>query len=170
MSENTDPQPPPSSWEPRQWPSEAAPSIPPGYAQPRYEQPPFAEPYPPPPPYRPGPGYAMAPAAPYAGDTSTAAMAHWLPILVGFWGPLIIMMTTGTHDRYVRDNAVESLNFSLTLMIVYLVAGALGVFCMVTWIAFAVVPIGALVVHIMAATATSRGEQYRYPLNIRMVH
>lgn len=158
MSENTDPQPP--TWEP-----------PSGYDQGSYQQPPFSAPYPPPPQYSPAPGYGLQPVPPtYAGDTSVAAMAHWLPILIGFWGPLIIMLTTGSRDRYVRENAVESLNFSLTLLIVYLVAAVLGMFCFVAWLAVLVVPIGALVVHIMAATAASRGEQYRYPVNIRMVH
>jgi uncharacterized Tic20 family protein len=158
MSENTDPQQPPT-WEPS------------GHGQADYQQPPFASPYPPPPQYAPGPGYGLQPVPPtYAGDTSIASMAHWLAIVVGLWAPLIIMFTTGERDRFVREHAVEALNFNLTMLIAYLVLIPIAFLTLVGFVGFVILPIVMIVFQIMAAMAASRGETYRYPVNIRMVH
>jgi uncharacterized Tic20 family protein len=157
--------------------SEPAPTAP-GYAEPQQPSEPFApygsNPYAPPPPpagpYYATPGQGMAPVYGRPGDTSMASMAHWLPILVGLWAPLIIMLTTGERDRFVRENAVEALNFNLTLLIVYCGAFFLGLFTAgLGFLVFMVLPVVALVFQIQGAMAANRGELYRYPLNIRMV-
>lgn len=159
MSENTDPQQPPT-WEP-----------PSGSVPPSYQQPPFTAPYPPPPQYPPGPGYGVQPMPPrYPGDTSVASMAHWLPIVVGLWGPLIIMLTTGARDPYVRANAVEALNFNLTMLIAYLALMPVAFLTVVGFAGYFFLPVVAIIFQVMGAVAANRGELYRYPLNIRMVH
>jgi uncharacterized protein len=125
-------------------------------------------------PYAAPAGYGAAPygapAQPYGapGDTSSASMAHWLGILIGFLGPLIIMLTKGEQDQFVRANAVEALNFQITLLIGYIVSWVLMV-VVIGFILYPVVWIMGLVFAIMGAMAASRGEAYRYPINIRMV-
>ena len=103
-------------------------------------------------------------------DSRTMAMlAHLLPIVTGFLGPLVIYLMKKDDDPYVRDQAAESLNFSLTLIIAYLISAILilvviGIFLMIAiWIC-------ALIFHILGGMAASRGDSYRYPINIRMVH
>ncbi len=167
------------------------------YSQPPYAQPaaspyqtgpsaypaaPYAQPAPPPytQPAVPGVGYG-APAAfgmeryTGAGDTTTASMAHWLPLVVGvvtggslsFLAPLIIMLTKGQQDPFVRANAVESLNFNLTVLIGMIASVVLLLFVGV--IGLIVIPVVAIILQILGALAANRGEVYRYPISIRFV-
>jgi uncharacterized Tic20 family protein len=102
------------------------------------------------------------------GDASSASMAHWLGILIGFIGPLILMLTKGEQDQLVRANAVEALNFQITLLIGYIVSAVLFVVVIGAFL-YPVVWVLGLIFAIMGAMAASRGEVYRYPINIRMV-
>ncbi|MEA5054512.1 MAG: DUF4870 domain-containing protein, partial [Propionicimonas sp.] len=104
----------------------------------------------------------------YGTDTSTASMAHWLGILVGFLAPLIIMLTRGQQDPNVRANAVESLNFQLTMLVGYIVSFILT-FAFIGVIGFMVLPILGLIFPILGAIAANRGEAYRYPVRIPFV-
>jgi uncharacterized Tic20 family protein len=133
-----------------------------------------------------GPGQAYGPQqAPYpygagagADERTMSMLAHLLGILVGWLGPLIIMVTKGKESPVVRANAVEALNFQLTAIIGYVVAW------IVVLIAFSAAPLGALVLLVIliggiwvlgmafmiaGCVQASRGEYYRYPINIRMV-
>lgn len=153
-----------------------------------------------PPPSAPGPGWyhddnglvrwwngaawdvgAPAPAAPpmappygYTENRSMAMLAHLGAFIGGFILPLIIMLTTGKTDPFVRYHATESLDFQLTYltfvlggMVVSLVTFGLGL------IIFFPLLLVAVIVHIVFAIqgcmAANRGEWYRYPLCIRFV-
>lgn len=119
--------------------------------------------------------HAVAGAPSPANEYSTAMWAHLSALLIsyvacglGFIGPLIIMNGQGKQSAYVRHHAVEALNFSLTVLIAYIISGIL----MIVIIGFFLLPIiaiGSLVLYIMAAVAANRGEWYRYPVNIRFV-
>jgi uncharacterized Tic20 family protein len=134
-------------------------------AQPPYVQPP--SPPPPPPPY---------PPQPYAPqeDTAWSVVAHLcVPIsaVIGLsfvLGPLIIMLTAGPQRPFTRANAVEALNFQLTMLIglllsIPLVFVIVGIFTMIA------IVVAGLVFSIIAAVAASRREVYRYPVTLRMV-
>ncbi|MFZ4517391.1 MAG: DUF4870 domain-containing protein [Microthrixaceae bacterium] len=97
-----------------------------------------------------------------------AVLAQVLPIFAGFIGPLIIYLVARDDQRYAKHHAAEALNFSITLFIAYLVCFAL-MFVLIGFVLIFVVMIGGIVLHVMAAIAASRGEWYRYPINIRMV-
>ena len=101
-------------------------------------------------------------------STTWACAAHWAAILTGFIAPLIIMLTKGNEDAYVRAQAAEALNFQITVTIA---AMASGILCL-AFIGFIMLPIVSIlniVFCIMGALAANRGEPYRYPINIRMV-
>ncbi len=68
----------------------------------------------------------------------------------------------------MRHHAVEALNFSLTVLIAYIVSGVL-IIVVIGIFLLPVIAIGALMLHIMASMAANRGEWYRYPVNIRFV-
>ncbi|WP_084965036.1 DUF4870 domain-containing protein [Thermoactinospora rubra] len=149
------------------------PTPPPGYAPP----PPYAPPgyQPPAPGYQP-PGY-FAPQPhvpgrygprPGTDDTSLAMLAHLLGILTGFVGPLILYFVKKDESPYVRDQSAEALNFQITAFIAYMVSIVL-MFVLIGFVMIFVVWIGALIFQIIAAMAANRGENYRYPINIRMV-
>jgi len=107
-------------------------------------------------------------AASTSDETSMAALAHVLGIFFAILGPLIIMLTKGEQSRFVKHHAVEALNFSITVMIASFVSVIL-MFVLIGFLLFPVVVIGALVLHVMAAIAASRGEWYRYPFAIRLI-
>ncbi|MEV7007864.1 DUF4870 domain-containing protein [Streptosporangium sp. NPDC051022] len=167
----------------------------PGYTQPGHPQPGYTQPgqaqgpgyYPPPPaqPYGPGAyGYQdpYAGAGAYGGygyqgtygprpgtdDTTMAMLAHLLGLLTSFIGPLVLYLAKKDESPYVRSQAAEALNFQLTLMIAYMVSWVLA-FVLIGFLLILVVWIGSLIFMIMAAIAAYRGENYRYPMNIRFV-
>lgn len=131
---------------------------------------------PPGPPYPPPPGYGYQPTGPVAPtpeERNWALAAHigslvaaW--VAMGFLCPLIILLTKGNESPFVRRHAVESLNFQITLLI-YLLVSFLLFFVLIGFVLIAVVGVFALVVIITATMAASRGEDYRYPLTIRLV-
>jgi uncharacterized Tic20 family protein len=129
-----------------------------------------------------GPPYG-GPGPSSSDDTTWAVLAHigslvaaWLAM--GFLAPLAVMLTKGTQSPFVRRHAVESLNFQLSLLI-YLVVGSIvsvvlffltfGLFLIILVPAAVLLGIGALVVIILASVKASQGEDYRYPLTIRIV-
>lgn len=128
-------------------------------------------------PYGTPTGFAVAPYQPAgAADTTLASMAHWGALVadvlsgtaLGFLVPLVIMLTKGKTDPFVRAHAVESLNFNLTVIIGMIVSAVL-ILVIVGIFGLILIPILALIFQIMAAMAASRGEPYRYPLSIRFV-
>jgi uncharacterized Tic20 family protein len=104
-----------------------------------------------------------------ASSRSSAALAHYLGLL-GFLGPLIIMLTSGERDPYVRVHSVEALNFHITAIIGWLIVGVVNaITCGLAFpLVFAVV-IPVIYFGIQAGSAASRGEWYRYTWTIRLV-
>jgi hypothetical protein len=102
-------------------------------------------------------------------DPKTMAMlAQLLGIFTGFLGPLIIYLTNGEKDPFVRHHSAEALNFQITLVIGY-IASVVLMLVLIGFVTLFVVGIGGLVLMIMATVAANRGEWYRYPVNIRIV-
>lgn len=128
--------------------------------------------YPPPPGDQPPTGgYAMAPTQ----EERSWALASHIGSLVaawfamGFLCPLLIMLTKGNESAFVRRHSVESLNFQISLLI-YLAVSAVLILLVVGIFLMIAVGIFALVVIIIATVRAGNGEEYRYPLCIRLVH
>lgn len=132
-------------------------------------------------PQPPEPAYGAPPPAPAAagsqlspGDERTwAGVAHWSALvasLIGlpFLGPLLVLVVQGNKSPFVRRNAVESLNFQLSMMIYALVSAVL-ILVLIGFFMLLAVGVAWLVFTIMASVKASNGEDYRYPLTIRMV-
>ena len=101
-------------------------------------------------------------------ENTMAALAHGLAIFAGFLGPPIILLVKGNESNYVKHHAVEALNFSITVFLAVIVSAVLMI-VLIGFLLLPVIGIGALILHILAAVAASRGEWYRYPINIRMI-
>lgn len=100
---------------------------------------------------------------------SSASLAHYLGVL-GFIGPLIIMMTNSNNDPFVKDQSTEALNFHLTVLVGWLVVFALSIVtCGIGAILALPLWIGEIIYSIIGGQAASKGTWYRYPVNIRMV-
>ena len=93
---------------------------------------------------------------------------------LAFLGPLLVLLIQGNKSAFVRRHAIESLNFQITLLIA-LAAGivlsvvTLGLGLIIVLPVGLVVGILALVWIIMAGIKANNGEDYRYPINIRLV-
>jgi uncharacterized Tic20 family protein len=100
--------------------------------------------------------------------TNMAMLGHLLAIFTGFLGPLIIWLIKKDEVPFVDRHGKEALNFQITVLIAMFAAGLLSFVC----IGFFLMPIIWLVdmiFCILAALAASRGEEYRYPMAIRLV-
>lgn len=143
----------------------------------------------------PGPGYGQAPEygqgqPPYAGpggaypparmrpeeEKTWATAAHWSGLALGFvtsgvfafGGPLLVMLLKGNESPRVRANAVEALNFQITYLIAAVVSFIL-LFLLVGFLLLPIVAIAWLALSIIATVKTNNGEDYRYPLILRLV-
>ena len=101
-------------------------------------------------------------------EKGLATLAQALPILTGFLGPLIIYLIVKPEQRFAKHHAAESLNFSITLAIAYLICVVL-MFVLIGFVLIFFVLAAGIVFHIIAAVAANRGEWYRYPVNLRLV-
>ncbi|WP_433349427.1 DUF4870 domain-containing protein [Microtetraspora malaysiensis] len=137
------------------------------------------------------PGYGYGAAGPYVpgqygprpgtDDTNMAMLAHLAGLgnliawPLGAVGSLVIYMTRKDQSPYVRDQAAEALNFWITATIAFIavvvVSTVLSV-VLVGVLGFLLLPViwvYTLVVGIMGTMAANRGENYRYPMTIRLV-
>ncbi|MFF2450883.1 DUF4870 domain-containing protein [Isoptericola sp. NPDC058082] len=161
---------PPYGPPPQQPPAGPPPGQPP-YGGPPPGQPPYGGQPPGQPPY----GYGPQPLSP-SDERTWALVAHLGPPvlsllslgLLGFLTPLLIWLFLRDRSAYVRDQAKESLNFQITLLIGYVV-GWITVFLLVGFVILLAVWVLSIVFGILAAVAVNRHEAYRYPLNIRLI-
>jgi len=89
-------------------------------------------------------------------------------VALAFICPLVIMLTKGNESPFVRRNAVESLNFQISLYI-YAVVCFVLVFVLVGFFLLIALGIFALIAIILATVKAANGEEFRYPLCIRLV-
>jgi uncharacterized Tic20 family protein len=106
--------------------------------------------------------------APTSDEKTMSALAHGLPIVCGFIGPLIIFLLKKDESQFVAENSKEALNFQITLFIAYIVAGILCAILIGLFL-LAVIWVCSLIFSIMGAVKGSEGKIYRYPFNIRLI-
>ncbi|WP_433217842.1 DUF4870 domain-containing protein [Microtetraspora malaysiensis] len=137
------------------------------------------------------PGYGYGAAGPYVpgqygprpgtDDTNMAMLAHLAGLgnlfawPLGAVGSLVIYLTRKDQSPYVRDQAAEALNFWITATIAFIAVAVVSTVLSVVLVGvlgFLLLPViwvYTLVVGIMGAMAANRGENYRYPMTIRLV-
>jgi len=86
----------------------------------------------------------------------------------GWLGPLIIFLTGGQNDPFVKDQAAEALNFQITIAIA-LVVSAILMIVLIGFVIFPIVWLVGVVFGVLGGAAANKGEWYRYPFSIRMV-
>jgi uncharacterized Tic20 family protein len=108
--------------------------------------------------------------APTPDDRNLAMLAHLLGIIVGFLGALIIWLVNKDHPEktFVIQEAKEALNFQITFAIAFLAALLLK-FILIGFLLAPVLVIGNFVFCIIAGVSASKGENYRYPITLRLV-
>ena len=89
-------------------------------------------------------------------------------ILLGFIGPLIVMLVFGPRNAFVKKESTEALNFQITVLIGYLIGFVLTLVIIGIFVIIAV-GIASLIFIIIAAIKNNQGVEYRYPVCIRVV-
>lgn len=118
------------------------------------------------------PGASEAGTKPSSEERTWAMVCHLsgvltstiLPIVL----PLVVYLVKKDESEFVGDQAKEALNFQITVILAGLAAAALT--CVV--IGFVILPVvivGALILSIVAAIKSYEGENYRYPLTLRLI-
>lgn len=143
-------------WDGRTWgPPTPVPGVAPGWAPPRYANAPVV------------PGQAV----PWltSNERTLALLSHLGRLFGGFVVPLIIMLTTGKESAFVRDQAVEALNFDITVVLAAICCIPL-IFVLIGFLLLPVIFVGSIIFAIIAAIKANQGIAYRYPVVIRFVH
>ncbi|MFI6321772.1 DUF1707 and DUF4870 domain-containing protein [Nonomuraea sp. NPDC050556] len=103
---------------------------------------------------------------PESNERLGAALAHGLA-LVGFpiLGPLLLLLTGGKTSAYIRQQSMEALNFHLTVL-------GISLLLPLTIVGVVLVPVvwvAAFVLAIVGGVNALAGNDYRYPMTIRLV-
>lgn len=118
----------------------------------------------------PQPGaYATGPLMSDSDQRMWATLGHVSGILFGFLGPLVIFLVMKDKGHFIRNQSLEALNFQITVTIAMIVSAIL-IIVLIGIVLMLAVGVAALVLMIMAAIAANRGEEYRYPLTLRLVN
>jgi uncharacterized Tic20 family protein len=102
------------------------------------------------------------------------AMAAHLGSIVTAWfalglvAPLLVLLLKGGTSPFVRRHAVESLNFQINAL-VYTVVFSLLIFLLIGFVLLPVYGLFYLVCLVLATVRASSGEDFRYPLTIRVI-
>ena len=104
-----------------------------------------------------------------ANDKNIAVLTHLGGIFFGFIPALIVWLLKKDDNPFVGGQAREALNFQLTVLIGYMVAWVLA-FVLVGFMLLPLIYVGNLVLCILAAVKVSQGEDYRYPLTLRLIN
>ena len=119
---------------------------------------------------RPG---AMTPAE----ERTMGTLAHAIPLVamvvsagtLGFVASLVLYLIYTDRGPFVRENAVNSLNIQITTGIVLLVSIPL-MLVLVGFLTFVAAIVVAFVLHLLGALRANRGEWWRPPMTLRLVH
>ncbi|MFI2366417.1 DUF4870 domain-containing protein [Promicromonospora sp. NPDC019610] len=118
--------------------------------------------------YGPGAPYQPQPLTP-SDERMWTVFAQVGAIIFSFVPPLVIWLVFKDRSRFVEQEAKESLNFTITVIIANV---ALAIIAAVTFglgTILYIVLIAAVVFQILAAVENGKGAPYRYPVNIRFI-
>ena len=104
---------------------------------------------------------------PNSDERTLAILSHILAILpgVGILGPLVIYLVKKNDSPFVAANAKESLNFQLTIILLYIILLITLIGVLLFW----VVGILNIILVIVATIKASENRIYRYPISMRLI-
>jgi uncharacterized Tic20 family protein len=104
--------------------------------------------------------------APESNERLGAAAAHMLMVIgIPIIGPLILLLTGGKTSPYIRRQALEALNFQITVV----GATVLLPFTIVGVILLPFIWVAAVVLAIVGGVSALTEGAFRYPMTIRLV-
>ena len=94
---------------------------------------------------------SMQTATPTPDEKNMALVAHFGQIVLGFIAPLIVYLMKKDESKYVAFHGLQSLYFSLVMMVL------MAVTCGIAW------PV-AVIFNVIAGLKVLNGEDYDYPV------
>lgn len=114
-------------------------------------------------------GDTTAPATiPTSDERLMAVLSHALVLITWILGPLIIYLLKKDESPYVAAHAKESLNFQLTMTVLYLISAVL-VIILIGFLFLWVLNIVNVILIAVASVRASENKIYRYPFNLRLI-
>ena len=98
---------------------------------------------------------------------ASAVVGAW--IALGLIGPLVVLVAKGGESPFIRSHAVEALNFNISVLI-YAAVGWVLTFVLIGVPLLLAIGLLWLVCTVLGIVKANKGELYRYPLTIRLVH
>lgn len=105
---------------------------------------------------------------PSSDEKTMAILSHILTIVASFVAPLIIYLVKKDESPYVKAHALESLNFQITMFILYIISGVL-ILILVGILLIWLLSIANLILVVIATIKASENKLYRYPFNFRLI-
>jgi uncharacterized Tic20 family protein len=110
-------------------------------------------------------------------ERTMGTLAHAIPLVamvvsagfLGFVASLVLYVIYKDRGPFARENAANSLNIQITTGIVLLISLPL-MLVLVGFLTWALALVFAFVLHLMGALRANRGEWWRPPLTLRLVH
>lgn len=107
--------------------------------------------------------------APSNDDKNIATVTHLAGTVFSFIPSLIVWILKKDDSEYISSQAKEALNFQITVLIAQFVAGVLALI-LIGFLFMGIIWLANIVLCIIAAISTSKGETYRYPLTLRFIN
>ncbi|NOU23913.1 MAG: DUF4870 domain-containing protein [Methylotenera sp.] len=107
--------------------------------------------------------------SPSNDEKNIATVTHLGGTVFWFIPSLIVWILKKDDSEYLANQAKEALNFQITILIAQLVAGIL-VWVLIGFLLIPIIWLLNIVLCIIAAISTSRGEAYRYPFALRLIN
>lgn len=102
-------------------------------------------------------------------DKNIATITHLGGTVFSFFPALIVWLLKKNDSEYIADQAREALNFQITMVLAYMVTGVL-MWVLIGFILFPIIWLLNIVLCVIAAISTSKGESYRYPFALRLIN
>lgn len=102
-------------------------------------------------------------------EKNIATITHLGGILFSFVPALIVFLLKKDDSEFIRVQAREALNFQITLLLAQFVAYVL-VFILVGFLLLGLIWLFNIVICIIAAISSSKGEHYHYPFTLRLIN
>ncbi len=128
---------------------------------------------------------AQAPVDPVAAGTTSSLLAHLSFLFLAVILPVILRVTEGERNDYVRHHTTEALNFQLTFLLAWVAGivgphrharrsrsfddGNAGAWIVLPFLMLFAIYIAAAVLSVLGAVRASKGVWWRYPVSIRFV-
>lgn len=102
-------------------------------------------------------------------EKNIATITHLGGILFSFIPALIVFLLKKNDSEFIRVQAREALNFQITLLLAQFVAYVL-IFVLVGFLLLGLIWLFNIVICIIAAISSSKGEHYHYPFTLRLIN